>query len=90
MMPRRRLCLPLLACALAFTAASGAHAEEGFFDRLLGGTPGATPANPFASNYPSAPPSPAEVRAAREARAVRRARRDAEAGPVPPGRIPGE
>ena len=89
MMPRR-LRLSVFVCALAVSTASGAHAEEGFFDRLLGGTPGAAPANPFASNYPSAPPSQAEARAARDARAVRRSRRDTEAGPVPPGRIPGE
>ena len=89
-MPLRHLRLPVLACFLALAGAPSALAEEGFFDRLLGGTPGAAPANPFASNYPSAPPAPADVRAARDARAARRARRDAEAGPVPPGRIPEE
>ena len=85
-------CLPFSAFAvvLSLGAASPAAAEEGFFDRLLGGTPGATPANPFASNYPSAPPSPTVVRAARDARAVRRSRDDGEAGPIPPGRIPAE
>jgi len=89
-MPLRRFCMPFLAGALVLGCASAASAEEGFFDRLLGGSPGAAPANPFASNYPSAPPSPADIRSARDARAVRRARRDAEAGPVPPGRIPEE
>ena len=82
--------LLVLAGLLTLGVATAASAEEGFFDRLLGGTPGAAPANPFASNYPSAPPSPADVRAARDARAGRRARRDVEAGPVPPGRIPEE
>jgi hypothetical protein len=89
-MSLRHLRLPALAGLLVLGFAPAAGAEEGFFDRLLGGTPGAAPANPFASNYPSAPPSPADVRAARDARAVRRARRDTEAGPVPPGRIPEE
>ncbi len=88
-MTLRHLTLPVLATALVLGAASPSCAEQGFFDRLLGGTPGAAPANPFASNYPSAPPSPAEVRAARDARVVRRSRRGEE-GLVPPGRIPGE
>ncbi len=88
-MTRRPLSPLMLAAALLLGAASPSHAEQGFFDRLLGGTPGAAPANPFASNYPSAPPSPAEVRAARDTRAVRRPRRSEE-GPVPPGRIPEE
>ena len=88
-MPLRRLCLPAFAALITVAVVSPAVAEEGFFDRLIGGTPGATPANPFASNYPSAPPSRAEVRAARDARAIRRSRGD-EAGLVPPGRIPQE
>jgi hypothetical protein len=88
-MPTRRLLIPVCSLLLLVGAVSPSTAEEGFFDRLLGGTPGAAPANPFASNYPSAPPSRSEVRAARDARAVRR-ERGAEAGPVPPGRIPEE
>ncbi|GJE58691.1 hypothetical protein [Methylobacterium trifolii] len=43
----------------------------------LEGPPGRVPTNPFASNYPSAPPSPAD--------AERRARGG---GLLPPGRIP--
>lgn len=78
-----------LACALTLGAALPARAEEGFLDRLFGGTPGTAPANPFASNYPSAPPSPREMAAARAERAARRTR-GGEAGPIPPGRIPEE
>ncbi|GJE39145.1 hypothetical protein QO016_001396 [Methylobacterium persicinum] len=88
-MPPRCLCLIVIACTATLGAAVPATAEEGFFDRLLGGTPGGAPANPFASNYPSAPPSPAQVRAARTDRAVRRSR-ERDEGPVPPGRIPQE
>ena len=85
-MPTR---LTALACATALLAATPAAAEEGFLDRLFGGSPGAAPANPFASNYPSAQPTRRDVEAARAERAVRRSR-GAEAGPVPPGRIPEE
>ncbi|MCJ2015518.1 hypothetical protein [Methylobacterium sp. J-076] len=88
-MPLRPLALTLIACAATLGGAASAHAEDGFLDRLFGGTPGAAPANPFASNYPSAPPSPREVAAARTERAARRSR-GAEAGPLPPGRIPEE
>ncbi|MDP4026241.1 hypothetical protein Q8W71_26805 [Methylobacterium sp. NEAU 140] len=76
---------PILGLALLL-AAQPAQAGDGFLDALFGGRSGATPPNPFASNYPSAPPSPADVRAERERRAARRER--GEAGPVPPGRIP--
>lgn len=88
-MPFRPLFLTLVAGAATLAAAAPTHAEEGFLDRLFGGTPGAAPANPFASNYPSAPPSSREMAAARGERAVRRSR-GAEARPVPPGRIPEE
>lgn len=88
-MPLRSRLLAVAACAVTLSAVIPAQAEEGFLDRLFGGTPGAAPANPFASNYPSAPPSQREVAAARAERTARRAR-GAEAGPIPPGRIPEE
>ena len=66
-----------------------AQAESGFFDKLFGGTPETAPANPFASNYPSAAPSQHEIATARAERAARRSR-GVEAGPIPPGRIPEE
>ena len=69
-------------------AAQPARAGEGFLDTLFGGRSGATPPNPFASNYPSAAPSREEVRDGRERRAARGTRAAPEAGPVPPGRIP--
>lgn len=69
-------------------AAQTARAEDGFLDTLFGGRSGATPPNPFASNYPSAPPSREAVRQERERRAARGARSTEEAGPLPPGRIP--
>ncbi len=68
-------------------AAQPAHAEEGILDTLFGSRSGATPPNPFASNYPSAPPAPA-VRDERERRAARGTSAAPDAGPVPPGRIP--
>ena len=87
-MPLRARHLALAACVLTLGALP-ARAEPGFLDRLFGGTPGAAPANPFASNYPSAPPSQRDIAAARDERAARRAR-GGEAGPIPPGRIPEE
>ena len=69
-------------------AAQPARAGDGFFDTLFGSRSGSTPPNPFASNYPSAPPSADAVREQRERRAARGARSGPEAGPVPPGRIP--
>lgn len=69
-------------------AAQPAHAEEGFFDTLFGGRSGAAPPNPFASNYPSAPPTREAVRHERERRATRGGRSTEDSGPVPPGRIP--
>ena len=74
---------PILALALLLVARP-ASAEEGFLDKLFGAPP-----NPFASNYPSAPPTPEEARAARERRAVR-GERGVPAGPLPPARIPEE
>ncbi len=64
-----------------------AQAEDGFFDALFGGSTKNTPPNPFASNYPSAPPAPASVREERDRRAARTARASA-SEPMPPGRIP--
>lgn len=87
-MPLRPRLLACAACVVTLSALP-ARAEEGFLDRLFGGTPGAAPANPFASNYPSAATSQREVAAARAERAARRSR-GAEAGPIPPGRIPEE
>ena len=87
-MPLRTRLLAV-ACAVMLGAALPAKAEEGFLDRLFEGTPGAAPANPFASNYPSAAPSQREVAAARAERAARRSR-GPDAGPIPPGRIPEE
>ena len=78
----------ILALALLF-AALPARAEEDFFDRLLGGSGRGAPPNPFASNYPSAPPTADEVRAERQRRG-HRGERDGQAGPLPPGRIPEE
>ncbi len=58
---------PLLALALLLVARP-ASAEEGFLDKLFGGSGRGTPPNPFASNYPSAPPSAEEIRAVRARR----------------------
>jgi len=79
---------PILALGLLL-ASQNAHAEEGFFDSLFGGSSRAAPPNPFASNYPSAPPTPDEVRAERQRPSVR-GERQRSRGPVPPGRIPEE
>ena len=78
---------PILALALIL-AAQPALAEEGFLDKLFGGSSRGTPPNPFASNYPSAPPTPEEVRAQR--RATRGERGGSQVAPLPPGRIPEE
>ncbi|MGC5778431.1 hypothetical protein [Methylobacterium sp. NFXW15] len=88
-MPHRSRLLAVIAFAAMCGAALPARAESNFLDRLFGGTPEAAPANPFASNYPSAPPSQREIAAARAERAARRSR-GVEAGPIPPGRIPEE
>jgi hypothetical protein len=79
---------PLLALALLLVARP-ASAEEGFLDKLFGGSGRGTPPNPFASNYPSAPPSAEEIRAVRARRDVRD-ERGVRRGPLPPGRIPEE
>lgn len=79
---------PILALALLLVARP-ASAEEGFLDKLFGGSGRGAPPNPFASNYPSAPPTAEEARAARERRSVR-GERGSPAGPLPPGRIPEE
>ena len=88
-MPHHPRLLSVIACAAMCGASLPARAESGFLDRLFGGTPEAAPANPFASNYPPAPPSQREIAAARAERAARRSR-GVEAGPIPPGRIPEE
>lgn len=88
-MPYRTRLLALIACAVMCGTALPAQAESGFLDRLFGGTPEAAPANPFASNYPSAAPSQREIAAARAERTARRSR-GVEAGPIPPSRIPEE
>jgi hypothetical protein len=80
MRSRTILCLALV------LAAGPAAAGDGFLDRLFGGSSGSAPPNPFASNYPSAPPSAEAVRDARRRQADRGSR--PENGPVPPGRIP--
>jgi hypothetical protein len=79
---------PILALALLLVARPAA-AEEGFLDRLFGGSGRGAPPNPFASNYPSAPPTAGEARAARARRDDRGVRGD-RSGPLPPGRIPEE
>ena len=77
----------ILAFALLLVALP-ARAEEGFLDRLFGGSGRGAPPNPFASNYPSAAPTADEVRAERQRRAGRGERGGSQAGPLPPGRIP--
>jgi hypothetical protein len=79
---------PILALGL-LVASTHAHAAEGFFDTLFGGSSRSAPPNPFASNYPSAPPTPDDVRAERQRRPVR-TERERGRGPLPPGRIPEE
>jgi hypothetical protein len=85
---------PILAQALLALAllavAQPARAEESFLDGLFGSSSRGAPPNPFASNYPSAPPSAADVQAERSRRATRDGRGDRPAGPLPPGRIPEE
>jgi hypothetical protein len=80
---------PILALGLLI-ASTNVHAEESFFDSLFGGSSRSAPSNPFASNYPSAPPTPDEIRAERQRRPVRTDRERGGRGPVPPGRIPEE
>ncbi len=46
------------------------------------------PANPFASNYPSAPPTLEQAERARARQARPRLPRQGERGLIPPGRIP--
>ncbi len=46
------------------------------------------PPNPFASNYPSAPPTLEQAERARARQARPRAPRNSERGLIPPGRIP--
>ena len=69
-------------------AAQPATAQDGFLDTLFGSRSGSAPPNPFASNYPSAPPSAEAVREERQRQANRGARPASERGPVPPGRVP--
>ncbi|SFL98502.1 hypothetical protein [Methylobacterium pseudosasicola] len=79
---------PILALGL-LVASTQVQAEEGFFDSLFGGSSRSAPPNPFASNYPSAPPTGDDIRAERQRRPVR-TERERGRGPVPPGRIPEE
>ena len=78
---------PILALALLLSSVP-ARAEEGFLDKLFGGSGRGAPPNPFASNYPSAAPTAEDVRAERHRRVDRRER--GTGGPLPPGRIPEE
>lgn len=70
-------------------AARPVSAEDGFLDKLFGGSSRGTPPNPFASNYPSAPPTADDIRAERQRRGGR-SERGTHAAPLPPGRIPEE
>ncbi|MFK5597094.1 hypothetical protein FV232_01650 [Methylobacterium sp. WL30] len=75
-----------LAAAILAAGSLPALAQgTGYAGSTLGLTGSGVPSNPFASNYPSAPP-PRAVIARRERRAVRRPVR--EPGLLPPGRIP--
>ena len=78
----------LIALALV-SIALPARAEEGFLDKLFGGSGRGAPPNPFASNYASAPPTADDIRAERHRRATR-GERGSPAAPLPPGRIPEE
>jgi hypothetical protein len=80
---------PILGLAFLLVA-QPASAEENFLDKLFGGSGRGAPSNPFASNYASAPPTQAEVRAERQRRAIRGEHGEGQAGPLPPGRIPEE
>lgn len=80
---------PILALAVLLIAAP-AHAEEGFLDKLFGGSGRGAPPNPFASNYPSAAPSPDDARAEQRRRTDRGERGGVRSGLLPPGRIPEE
>ncbi|MCJ2069064.1 hypothetical protein MKK75_09660 [Methylobacterium sp. J-030] len=70
-------------------AARPASAEDGFLDKLFGGSSRGTPPNPFASNYSSTPPTADDVRTERMRRSGR-GERGTQASPLPPGRIPEE
>jgi hypothetical protein len=80
---------PIFTLALLLTA-KPAGADEGFLDKLFGGMSRGAPPNPFASNYPSAPPSADEVRAEHHRRSGRGDYGERRGGPLPPGRIPEE
>lgn len=80
---------PILALALLLSSVP-ARAEEGFLDKLFGGSGRGAPPNPFASNYPSASPSVEDLRAERQRRDGRGERGVVRSGPLPPGRIPEE
>ena len=56
---------PILALALLLSSIP-ARAEDGFLDKLFGGSGRGAPPNPFASNYPSAAPTAEDVRAERQ------------------------
>ena len=75
----------IFALALILSAVP-AQAEEGFLDKLFGGSGRGAPPNPFASNYPSAAPTAEDVRAERRRRVDHRER----GAPLPPGRVPDE
>ena len=75
----------ILAAALLAASANAALAQgPGFAGSTVGLTASGVPANPFASNLPSAPP-PAFVE--RRGRRVMRGR-TREPVPLPPGRVP--
>ncbi|GJD43368.1 hypothetical protein AFCDBAGC_1220 [Methylobacterium cerastii] len=81
-MPYRKL---LAAAILAAGSLPALSQGRGYAGSTFGPTGSAVPPNPFASNYPSAPP-PRAVIERRGRRAVRRPSR--EPGLLPPGRIP--
>lgn len=81
---------PILALALLLApvlASRPLRAEEGFLDKLFGGSSRGAPPNPFASNYPSAPPTAEAARAERQRRVTHDGRPGA---PLPPARVPEE
>lgn len=80
---------PILALALLLSSIP-ARAEDGFLNKLFGGSGRGAPPNPFASNYPSAAPTAEDVRAERQGRFDRRERGAGQGAPRPPGRIPEE
>lgn len=73
------------AAVLAMLSASAFAQGSGYAGSTVGLTASGVPSNPFASNYPSAPP-PRAVIERRERRAVRE--RSGEPALLPPGRIP--